>query len=133
VVTAPTTWQRESCPQLWSITFDARCRTPHDGVSTSLLTRDCPEKIGSVREGGRFHSPGRGRLQGRSGLGVAWGGLSLCAALGGNAGKVGTAEMGREHHLGLTWIPVAGLVQIPSSNAAVRIVCRTAVRRDTPP
>ena len=49
-------------------------------------------------------------------VGVAWSmaAAGLCAALGGtNAQIENAAEIGMEHHLGMTCDPIGGLVQIP--------------------
>ena len=65
----------------------------------------------------------------------AW--LSLCAVLGGSPAQVeNAAEIGMEHHLGLTCDPVGGLVQIPcierNAIASVKAInaARMALRGD---
>ena len=61
----------------------------------------------------------------------------LCAVLGGTPAQVeNAAEIGMEHHLGLTCDPVAGLVQVPcierNALAAVKAInaARMALRGD---
>jgi L-serine dehydratase len=62
---------------------------------------------------------------------------ALCAVMGGTPEQVeNAAEIGMEHHLGLTCDPVGGLVQIPcierNAIASVKAVAaaRTALRGD---
>lgn len=52
--------------------------------------------------------------QGEVGVACAMAAAGLCAVMGGTAAQVeNAAEIGLEHHLGLTCDPVGGLVQIP--------------------
>ena len=52
--------------------------------------------------------------QGEVGVACSMAAGALCAVLGGSPGQVeNAAEIGMEHHLGLTCDPVGGLVQIP--------------------
>jgi L-serine dehydratase len=52
--------------------------------------------------------------QGEVGVACSMAAAGLCAALGGSPAQVeNAAEIGIEHHLGLTCDPIAGLVQIP--------------------
>jgi L-serine dehydratase len=55
----------------------------------------------------------------------------LCAVLGGTVRQVeNAAEIGLEHHLGLTCDPIGGLVQIPciERNAVAAVTAITAAR-----
>jgi L-serine dehydratase len=52
--------------------------------------------------------------QGEVGVACSMAGAGLTAALGGSSGQIeNAAEIGMEHHLGMTCDPVGGLVQIP--------------------
>ena len=82
-----------------------------NGVVDMLLTATA---IGSVVKAGASISGAEVGCQGEVGSACAMAAGALCAALGGTPAQVGkAAEMGLEHHLGLTCDPVAGLVQIP--------------------
>ena len=52
--------------------------------------------------------------QGEVGVACSMAAAGLCAALGGSNAQIeNAAEIGMEHHLGMTCDPVGGLVQIP--------------------
>jgi L-serine dehydratase len=52
--------------------------------------------------------------QGEVGVACSMAAAGLTAALGGSSGQIeNAAEIGMEHHLGMTCDPVGGLVQIP--------------------
>ena len=75
--------------------------------------------------------------QGEVGSACAMAAGALCAALGGSPEEVGrAAEIGLEHHLGLTCDPVGGLVQIPcierNAIAAVTAVQSALLVRNEP-
>jgi len=54
------------------------------------------------------------RMQGEVGVACSMAAAGLCAVLGGSPAQIeNAAEIGMEHHLGLTCDPVGGLVQIP--------------------
>lgn len=56
--------------------------------------------------------------QGEVGVACSMAAGALCAVMGGTPEQAeNAAEIGMEHHLGLTCDPVGGLVQIPASNA----------------
>ncbi len=56
--------------------------------------------------------------QGEVGVACSMAAGALCAVLGGSPAQAeNAAEIGMEHHLGLTCDPVGGLVQIPASSA----------------
>jgi L-serine dehydratase len=75
--------------------------------------------------------------QGEVGVACSMAAGALCAVLGGNPAQVeNAAEIGMEHHLGLTCDPVGGLVQIPcierNAIASVKAInaARMALRGD---
>ena len=75
--------------------------------------------------------------QGEVGVACSMAAGALCAVMGGTPEQVeNAAEIGMEHHLGLTCDPVGGLVQIPcierNAIAAVKALnaCRMALRGD---
>ena len=75
--------------------------------------------------------------QGEVGVACSMAAAGLCAVLGGTPAQVeNAAEIGMEHHLGLTCDPVGGLVQIPcierNAIAAVKAInaARMALRGD---
>jgi L-serine dehydratase len=75
--------------------------------------------------------------QGEVGVACSMAAGALCAVLGGRPGQVeNAAEIGMEHHLGLTCDPVGGLVQIPcierNAIASVKAInaARMALRGD---
>jgi len=75
--------------------------------------------------------------QGEVGVACSMAAGALCAVLGGTPGQVeNAAEIGMEHHLGLTCDPVGGLVQIPcierNAMASVKAInaARMALRGD---
>jgi L-serine dehydratase len=56
--------------------------------------------------------------QGEVGVACSMAAAALCAVMGGTPAQVeNAAEIGMEHHLGLTCDPVGGLVQIRASSA----------------
>ena len=75
--------------------------------------------------------------QGEVGVACSMAAAGLCAVMGGTPEQVeNAAEIGMEHHLGLTCDPVAGLVQVPcierNALAAVKAInaARMALRGD---
>jgi L-serine dehydratase len=69
--------------------------------------------------------------QGEVGVACSMAAGALCAVLGGNPAQVeNAAEIGMEHHLGLTCDPVGGLVQIPciERNAIASVKAINAAR-----
>lgn len=69
--------------------------------------------------------------QGEVGVACSMAAAGLCAVLGGTPQQVeNAAEIGMEHHLGLTCDPVKGLVQIPciERNAVAAVQAITAAR-----
>jgi L-serine dehydratase len=69
--------------------------------------------------------------QGEVGVACSMASGALCAVLGGTSKQVeNAAEIGMEHHLGLTCDPVGGLVQIPciERNAIASVKATNAAR-----
>jgi L-serine dehydratase len=69
--------------------------------------------------------------QGEVGVACSMAAGALCAVIGGNPAQVeNAAEIGMEHHLGLTCDPVGGLVQIPciERNAVASVKAINAAR-----
>ena len=82
-----------------------------DGVVTFFLTAAA---IGILYKEGASLSAAEMGCQGEVGVASSMAAAGLTAALGGTNEQVeNAAEIGMEHHLGLTCDPVAGLVQIP--------------------
>ncbi len=110
VVTAPTNGAAGIMPAV----IDHYTRLPGstpDGVVDMLLTATA---IGGIIKSGASISGAEVGCQGEVGSACAMAAGALCAVLGGTPEQVGkAAEMGLEHHLGLTCDPVGGLVQIP--------------------
>jgi len=69
--------------------------------------------------------------QGEVGVACSMAAAGLCAVLGGTPAQIeNAAEIGMEHHLGLTCDPVGGLVQIPciERNAVAAVKAINAAR-----
>ena len=82
-----------------------------DGVVTFFLTAAA---IGILYKEGASLSAAEMGCQGEVGVACSMAAAGLTAALGGTNEQIeNAAEIGMEHHLGLTCDPVAGLVQIP--------------------
>ncbi|MFS8104957.1 L-serine ammonia-lyase [Lentzea alba] len=98
------------------------------GVADFLLTAGA---IGVVlKETGSISGAEVG-CQGEVGSACAMAAAGLCAVLGGTVRQVeNAAEIGLEHHLGLTCDPIGGLVQIPciERNAVAAVTAITAAR-----
>ncbi|KQT61758.1 MULTISPECIES: L-serine ammonia-lyase [unclassified Aureimonas] len=111
VVTAPTNgaagvvpavlrYYREHCP--------GGCE---DGARTFLLTATA---VGGLFKMNASISGAEVGCQGEVGVACSMAAAGLCAALGGTVAQIeNAAEIGMEHHLGLTCDPIGGLVQIP--------------------
>ncbi|MEV6238550.1 L-serine ammonia-lyase [Lentzea sp. NPDC051838] len=99
-----------------------------DGVEDFLLTAGA---IGVVlKETGSISGAEVG-CQGEVGSACAMAAAGLCAVLGGTVRQIeNAAEIGLEHHLGLTCDPIGGLVQIPciERNAVAAVTAITAAR-----
>jgi L-serine dehydratase len=134
VVTAPTNGAAGIVP---AVLHYYRRFIPHAsdaGVVDFLLTAGA---IGLLYKENASISGAEVGCQGEVGVACSMAAGALCAVLGGSIAQVeNAAEIGMEHHLGLTCDPVGGLVQIPcierNAIAAVKAInaARMALRGD---
>ena len=134
VVTAPTNGAAGIVP---AVLHDYHRFTPgasDAGVIDFLLTAAA---IGLLYKENASLSGAEVGCQGEVGVACSMAAGALCAVLGGTPGQVeNAAEIGMEHHLGLTCDPVGGLVQIPcierNAIASVKAInaARMALRGD---
>ncbi|MES2090409.1 MAG: L-serine ammonia-lyase [Pseudomonadota bacterium] len=111
VVTAPTNGAAGIVPAVlhyyWRFVPGATAR----GVQDFLLTAGA---IGLLYKENASISGAEVGCQGEVGVACSMAAAGLCAVMGGTPGQIeNAAEIGMEHHLGLTCDPVGGLVQIP--------------------
>ncbi|SEL63291.1 L-serine ammonia-lyase [Roseateles sp. YR242] len=106
----------------------------HDGIIDFLLTAAA---IGILYKENASISGAEVGCQGEVGVACSMAAAALCAVMGGTPAQVeNAAEIGMEHHLGLTCDPVGGLVQIPcierNAIASVKAInaARMALRGD---
>ncbi|RST45395.1 L-serine ammonia-lyase [Variovorax sp. DXTD-1] len=128
VVTAPTNGAAGIVPAvLHYYTRFVATATP-DGVIDFLLTAAA---IGMLYKENASLSGAEVGCQGEVGVACSMAAAALCAVLGGTPEQVeNAAEIGMEHHLGLTCDPVGGLVQIPciERNAIASVKAINAAR-----
>ena len=111
VVTAPTNGAAGVVPAVLRYYRDFCPGANEDGVRVFLLTATA---IGALFKMNASISGAEVGCQGEVGVACAMAAAGLAAALGGTNEQVeNAAEIGMEHHLGMTCDPVAGLVQIP--------------------
>ncbi|MET0236695.1 MAG: L-serine ammonia-lyase [Kibdelosporangium sp.] len=111
VVTAPTNGAAGIIPAVLHYYTRFITRANEDGVVRFLLTAGAIGVI--LKETGSISGAEVG-CQGEVGSACAMAAAALAEVLGGNPEQVeNAAEIGLEHHLGLTCDPVGGLVQIP--------------------
>ncbi len=111
VVTAPTNGAAGIIPAVLHFLRRFVPGTGDDSVVTFLLTAGA---IGSILKQTGSISGAEVGCQGEIGSACAMAAAGLTEILGGSPGQVeNAAEIGIEHHLGLTCDPVGGLVQIP--------------------
>nr|WP_314543094.1 L-serine ammonia-lyase [uncultured Massilia sp.] len=112
VVTAPTNGAAGIIPAvLRYYAEDCRPSDPQRGIRDFLLTSAA---IGMLCKKNASISGAEIGCQGEVGVACAMAAAGLVAALGGSNGKIeNAAEIGIEHHLGMTCDPIGGLVQIP--------------------
>jgi L-serine dehydratase len=134
VVTAPTNGAAGIVPAVLHYYTRFVPGADERGVVDFLLTAAA---IGILYKENASISRRRGRLPGRGRRGLLMAAGALCAVLGGTPEQVeNAAEIGMEHHLGLTCDPVGGLVQIPcierNAIASVKAInaARMALRGD---
>jgi len=112
VVTAPTNGAAGIIPAvLRYYAEDCKPADPVAGVRNFLLTAAA---IGMLCKRNASISGAEIGCQGEVGVACAMAAAGLVAALGGTNGQIeNAAEIGIEHHLGMTCDPIGGLVQIP--------------------
>ncbi|MGO4377843.1 L-serine ammonia-lyase [Pseudoduganella sp. RAF53_2] len=112
VVTAPTNGAAGIIPAVLKYyAEDCKPQDPVTGVRSFLLTAAA---IGMLCKRNASISGAEIGCQGEVGVACAMAAAGLVAALGGtNAQIENAAEIGIEHHLGMTCDPIGGLVQIP--------------------
>jgi L-serine dehydratase len=112
VVTAPTNGAAGIIPAvLRYYAEDCHPSDPVGGMRTFLLTAAA---IGMLCKRNASISGAEIGCQGEVGVACAMAAAGLAAALGGSNEQIeNAAEIGIEHHLGLTCDPIGGLVQIP--------------------
>ena len=112
VVTAPTNGAAGIIPAvLRYYAEDCRPSDARRGIHDFLLTAAA---IGMLCKKNASISGAEIGCQGEVGVACAMAAAGLVAALGGSNGQIeNAAEIGIEHHLGMTCDPIGGLVQIP--------------------
>ncbi|RYF25115.1 MAG: L-serine ammonia-lyase [Comamonadaceae bacterium] len=134
VVTAPTNGAAGIVPAVLHYYWRFIAGANEAGVIDFLLTAGA---IGILYKENASISGAEVGCQGEVGVACSMAAAGLCAVLGGSPEQVeNAAEIGMEHHLGLTCDPVGGLVQIPcierNALAAVKAInaARMALRGD---
>ncbi|HUN93816.1 MAG TPA: L-serine ammonia-lyase [Burkholderiaceae bacterium] len=128
VVTAPTNGAAGIIPAVLHYYVRGTPRPSSDGVRDFLLTAGA---IGILYKENASISGAEVGCQGEVGVACSMAAGALCAVLGGTPAQVeNAAEIGMEHHLGLTCDPVGGLVQIPciERNAIAAVKAINAAR-----
>ncbi len=111
IVTAPTNGAAGIIPAVLHYYQKFQPSFNEEGVVTFFLTAAA---IGILYKEGASLSAAEMGCQGEVGVACSMAAAGLTAALGGTNEQVeNAAEIGMEHHLGLTCDPIAGLVQIP--------------------
>lgn len=134
VVTAPTNGAAGIVPAVLHYYRRFVPGASDDGVVDFLLTAAA---IGILYKENASISGAEVGCQGEVGVACSMAAAALCAVMGGTPEQVeNAAEIGMEHHLGLTCDPVGGLVQIPcierNAIASVKAInaARMALRGD---
>lgn len=128
VVTAPTNGAAGIIPAVLHYYRRFVTGATDDGVVDFLLTAGA---IGLLYKENASISGAEVGCQGEVGVACSMAAAGLCAVLGGSPEQVeNAAEIGMEHHLGLTCDPVGGLVQIPciERNAIASVKALNAAR-----
>ncbi|TKT73980.1 L-serine ammonia-lyase [Afipia massiliensis] len=111
VVTAPTNGAAGVIPAVLRYYTDHCEGTSKDGVRIFLLTSAA---VGALCKMNASISGAEVGCQGEVGVACSMAAAGLAAALGGSCRQIeNAAEIGMEHHLGMTCDPIGGLVQIP--------------------
>lgn len=110
VVTAPTNGAAGVVPAVLRYYRDF-CEGTPEGIRAFLLTATA---VGGLFKLNASISGAEVGCQGEVGVACSMAAGGLCAALGGSNEQIeNAAEIGMEHHLGMTCDPIGGLVQIP--------------------
>lgn len=128
VVTAPTNGAAGIIPAVLRYYTDFIEAASARGIEDFLLTAAA---IGILYKENASISGAEVGCQGEVGVACSMAAAALCAVLGGTPEQVeNAAEIGMEHHLGLTCDPVGGLVQIPciERNAIAAVKAINAAR-----
>jgi L-serine dehydratase len=128
VVTAPTNGAAGIIPAVLHYYIHAIENANERGVIDFMLTAGA---IGILYKENASISGAEVGCQGEVGVACSMAAGALCAVLGGTPAQVeNAAEIGMEHHLGLTCDPVGGLVQIPciERNAIASVKAINAAR-----
>jgi L-serine dehydratase len=128
VVTAPTNGAAGIIPAVLHYYDKFVVNHSDAGVIDFLLTAGA---IGLLYKENASISGAEVGCQGEVGVACSMAAAALCAVLGGTPAQVeNAAEIGMEHHLGLTCDPVGGLVQIPciERNAIASVKAINAAR-----
>jgi len=111
IVTAPTNGAAGVVPAVLRYCRDERPETIDADTAAFLLTATA---VGGLFKLNASISGAEVGCQGEVGVACSMAAAGLCAALGGSNAQIeNAAEIGMEHHLGMTCDPVGGLVQIP--------------------
>ncbi len=111
VVTAPTNGAAGIVPAVLHYYVELCPGADEQGIVEFLLTAGA---IGLLYKENASISGAEVGCQGEVGVACSMAAAGLCAVLGGSPAQVeNAAEIGMEHHLGLTCDPVGGLVQVP--------------------
>lgn len=128
VVTAPTNGAAGIIPAVLNYYVEFIDEASPHGIEDFLLTAAA---IGVLYKENASISGAEVGCQGEVGVACSMAAGALCAVLGGTPEQVeNAAEIGMEHHLGLTCDPVGGLVQIPciERNAIASVKAINAAR-----
>lgn len=111
VVTAPTNGAAGVLPAVLRYYVDHCQGASQEGIRIFLLTSVA---IGALCKMNASISGAEVGCQGEVGVACSMAAAGLTAALGGSSRQIeNAAEIGMEHHLGMTCDPIGGLVQIP--------------------
>jgi len=111
VVTAPTNGAAGVVPATLRYYLDHCSSASRAGMHAFLLTATA---IGALFKMNASISGAEVGCQGEVGVACSMAAAGLASALGGSNGQIeNAAEIGMEHHLGMTCDPIGGLVQVP--------------------
>ncbi len=111
VVTAPTNGAAGVIPAVLKYYRDHCPASSQAGIRSFLLTATA---VGTLCKMNASISGAEAGCQGEVGVACSMAAAGLTAALGGDNNQIeNAAEIGIEHHLGMTCDPIGGLVQIP--------------------